>query len=142
MLVADREEPRLGAAKLLDEVELDPVRVLELVHHQVLEAPVPLLADRRRGAKELDGVDLEVGEVEARADPLELRIAPVGLVEHGVERRPRLQREAPLVDISSRSSSFCERLGSPTSGRRGAAMPWLRSRSCATSVMSRMRYGR
>ncbi len=69
VLVADGEEARLGPAKLLDQVELDAVRVLELVDHQVLEAPVP----QRRGppaevAKELDGVDLEVGEVEARAD--------------------------------------------------------------------------
>ena len=51
VLVTDREEARLRATQLFDEVELDPVRVLELVHHQVLEAPVPLFADSGRGAK-------------------------------------------------------------------------------------------
>ncbi len=40
-LVADHEQPRLGAAQRVDQPQLDAVRVLELVHHQVLEALTP-----------------------------------------------------------------------------------------------------
>ena len=58
-----------GPAQGVDQGELDAVRVLELVHHQVLEALPPGLADRSGGPQQLERPQLEVLEVGARSAP-------------------------------------------------------------------------
>ena len=61
-LVADEEEV-LGGEQV-DQLALEPVRVLELVHEHRAEAPALAVADRRVIAKEVPRVQLEILEVE------------------------------------------------------------------------------
>ncbi len=58
---------RVGAAERFDELQLDAVRVLELVDHDVEEPPAPEVSDLLGGRQHLDGEELEVGEVEPGA---------------------------------------------------------------------------
>ncbi len=75
------EEELLGVERV-DELALEPVRVLELVHEHGAEAPPGLLAHLLAGEEEVAGVELEVLEVDARF--ARLRLA-VGLVEAAQE---------------------------------------------------------
>ena len=88
VLVADHEHPGLGAAQHLDQPELDPVGVLELVDHDLVEALAPDPGERRRCAQEVERAQLEVGEVERRALLLEPLVARVHALEQAFERRP------------------------------------------------------
>jgi hypothetical protein len=89
VLVADDEQARGGAAKRLDEVDLDRVRVLELVDQDVIEALAPF-APRGRRPQQLEGAQLEVGEVERRAGGLRVLVAAPERLEGGLERGARV----------------------------------------------------
>ena len=99
VLVPDDEEPRLGAAEGVDQLELDTVRVLELVHHQMGEAGPPRLGHGTGAAQELQGTELEIREVGARALRLELSVAVVVRGEQRGECGQALNG-APLLERS------------------------------------------
>ncbi len=67
--VADEEQLGVGAAQRLDQLQLQTVGVLELVHHQMREAGPVLLADLGLG-QQPNGEQLQVLEVEAGAGRL------------------------------------------------------------------------
>ena len=138
VLVADREELGVGAAEGFDELQLDAVRVLELVDHDVEEPPAPEISHLLGGRQHLDGEELEVREVESGPRGLELGVAAVGLLEHGVERVARADRVLALVLAEGPLLLFLPgraSVGSETAGRRGCTIPWLRRRSCAIRVI-------
>src|SRR5262249_32101336 len=74
-LVADAEQSRLRTAQRVHESELDRVRVLELVHHDVGESRPPRIPHRAVAAKQLERPKLEVLEVGGRS----LRLQPLVL---------------------------------------------------------------
>ena len=74
-LVADQEEAGVRPAQLLDQPQLQAVRVLELVDHQVVELLAVALPQGVGVGEELDRLQLEVLEVERRAVLLELLVA-------------------------------------------------------------------
>ena len=86
-LVADEEEV-LGGEQV-DQLALEPVRVLELVHEHRAEAPALAVADRRVIPEEVPRVQLEILEVERR-----LRLLR-GCV--GVGEAPQQLLEEPAV---------------------------------------------
>ena len=98
-LVADEEEV-LGREQV-DQLALEPVRVLELVHEHRAEAPALPLADRRVVAEQVAGGQLEVLEVERRLARLRRRVrvgeAPQQLLEQGAVARGELV-EGGLLD--------------------------------------------
>ena len=137
VLVAHREELGVRAAERFDELQLDAVRVLELVDHDVGGTARARGLELLGGRKHLDGEELEVREVEAGAGVLQLGVA--------ARRRPRgpAARTARASSAAFASSAVSgleslrwERSGNPTSGRLGRAMPWLRRRSWAARTMS------
>ena len=85
VLVADHEHLGLRAAKLLDQLELDAVGVLELVDHDVLEALAPDRRQRVARAQERERAQLEVEEVERRPLFLERLVAGVEALEQRFE---------------------------------------------------------
>jgi hypothetical protein len=86
VLVADREHPRLGAAQRPDQLELDRVRVLELVDQQVVEALPVALGDCLTLAEQSQREQLEIVEVDARALRLRGGEALVEALEQGPDR--------------------------------------------------------
>ena len=109
-LVADQEQAGVRAAQLLDQPELEAVRVLELVDHQVAELLPVAVTQQLRAGQEPDRSQLQVLEVQRRALRLQLLVAAaepgdelaqllVGGGEHeGRHRRPRpLQRRRVAV---------------------------------------------
>ena len=117
-LVADGED--LGQLRMGDEVDelaLEPVRVLELVDHDEAEAELDLLAEPRIVPQEVARVQLEVLEVDRRLAPLRgvvlLGESHEQLLEQiPVERRELLERRAldrlarRLVRSGSRSAAL------------------------------------
>ena len=96
-LVADREQ--VVALEHLEHVELEPVRVLELVDHDQPEALGPALAAGGRrgvagGGEQVADAELEVLEVEPGAGGLRLR---VGGAEAGEQVGDLDQREPRVV---------------------------------------------
>ena len=97
-LVADREQ--VVALQGLEDVELEPVRVLELVDHDQPEALGPALAAGRVGGEQVAHVELEVVEVEARAAGLGLRVGGAEAREQVGDldqREPRVMVGAALA---------------------------------------------
>ena len=143
-LVADHEQPGLGAAQRVDQRELDAVRVLELVDHQMGEAlpPAPRATARRPRSR-----SSARSSRSSKSAPGALRLEPLVVPVEGAEQvaaaRPGPRsRELGLGRSSARASprrSLTERRAGPGSGRRGGSTPWLRSRSCAASTSSRRR---
>jgi len=78
-LVADEEELALavGPGQQVDELALEPVRVLELVHHDRAEAPALAAADLLVVAQQLPRELLQVLEVERRLALLRLAVGGV-----------------------------------------------------------------
>ena len=72
--VTDREQ--VVAGDRLDQLELDPVGVLELVDHDPLEALGVLAAEVLAAAQQLPGEQLEVLEVDPRKGTLVLGVVP------------------------------------------------------------------
>ena len=96
-LVADEEDLGLLLGEQVDQLALQPVRVLELVDHDRAEAPALALADLGVLAQELARQQLQVLEVERRLAVLGLAVgAVVGEQELlqllAVARRERLER--------------------------------------------------
>ena len=108
-LVADEEDLGVLVREQVDELALEPVRVLELVDHDRAEAPALALADLGVVAQQLPGEQLQVLEVERRLAVLGLAVgAVVGeqellqlLAVAGGERLERglLDRRARLVEL-------------------------------------------
>ena len=92
------EEQVLGREKV-DQLALEPVRVLELVHEHRAEAPALALADLGLVAQQVAGGQLEVLEVERRLGRLRRRIrvgeAAQQLLEQGAVARGELVEGAP-----------------------------------------------
>ena len=95
-LVADHEQPRLRPPQRVDQRQLDAVRVLELVHHQVLEALPPCGSHRSRRSQQPERAQLEVLEVGRRTFRLELLVVATIGVEQGAQRREALGGERGL----------------------------------------------
>ena len=91
-LVADREQ--VVALERLENVQLQPVRVLELVDHEQAEALGPALAIGGVRREQVADAELEVLEVEAGAGGLGLR---VGRAEAGQQVGDLDQREPRVV---------------------------------------------
>ena len=91
-LVADREQ--VVALERLEHVELEPVRVLELVDHDQREALRPALPVLGVGGEQVAHAELEVLEVEPRALRLGLRVARAEARE---QHRDLLERGAGVV---------------------------------------------
>ena len=96
-LVADREHLRPRPGDQVDELALEPVRVLELVHHHGAEPELLALADGVVVAEEVAREELEVLEVEGRLAPLRLGVRVRERVEQLLEelavcRRQLVQR--------------------------------------------------
>ena len=107
-LVADEEELLLGAgAEEVDEVGLEAVRVLELVHHDRAEAELLGLPDRDVLAQELPRPQLQVLEVERR-------LAVLGLGVGGREAGQQLLQELAVT----RGELLERERRAPTSSRR------------------------
>ena len=107
VLVADREQARVRAAEPVDQLELDAVRVLELVDHQV---PEPVAPGRRNGfgrPQQLHRPQLQVREVEARSvrssGPRSARRRP-----RGPAGGPRVRPARPSPRRPSAGSSPCD----------------------------------
>jgi hypothetical protein len=73
-LVADREHLRRRSGDQVDELALERVRVLELVHHHRPEPELLALADRGVVPQQVAREELEVLEVERRLTPLRLGV--------------------------------------------------------------------
>ncbi len=81
-----------------DEVELEPVGVLELVHHEVVETVAPFVARLGVFAQEAHGEQQEVVEIDG-VHALEFRLVAV---EHRADERVFL-RHAARRDARDRS---------------------------------------
>ena len=107
-LVADREE--VAAVERLQDRELARVGVLELVHHQHLEAPRPRLAHARALVEQLARQQLEVVEVHRAAAALERLIgAVVGHEQLIDERAGRDARDVPRMGAGGRGQARAAR---------------------------------
>ena len=119
-LVADREE--VVALERLEHVELQPVRVLELVDHDQLEARRPARAQRGVGGEQVAHAQLEVLEVDAGA-----RVLRGGVGAAEARRAARRAARARAARGGRR-----RRRGTPPTPRgrrrsRRARAPWRRS---------------
>ena len=110
-LVADREQ--VVALQRLEDVELEPVRVLELVDHDQAEALGPALAIGGVSREEIADAELEVLEVEPGAGGLGLG---VGGAEAGQQVGDLDQREARVVVGAALA------VGGPRGAVRGARL--------------------
>ena len=100
-LVADEEE--LAAGHEVDQLALEPVRVLELVDEHVGE-PLPVgLGQVGSGAQEIAGPQLEVGEVDQAAGVLQVAVG--GIEEHAAAARARARSAAASSSRAACSSS-------------------------------------
>ena len=95
-LVADAEQSCLGTAQRIDEGELDAVRVLKLVHHDMGEAHVPGVPHGAVVPQELERPELEVLEVRGRALCLQALVLSVEGDEQRAERGETLLGEREL----------------------------------------------
>jgi hypothetical protein len=85
-LVADREQvARARALERLEHVELEPVRVLELVDHHQLEALGPACAQPGVAGEQVANPQLEVLEVDPGAGGLRGGVRRAEAVEQPVE---------------------------------------------------------
>jgi aryl carrier-like protein len=104
-LVADEEQFRLRGPQQVDDLGLQAVRVLELVHEDRAEALLLALAQLRLGPQQVARLELEVLEVERRFACLRLGV-PLGekrqqlLQERAVARRGLV--ESGLLDRAER----------------------------------------
>ena len=73
-LVTDEEDLGRGAGEQVDELALEPVRVLELVDHDRGEAELLALADLLVVAEQVARAELEILEVERRLAVLRGRV--------------------------------------------------------------------
>ena len=122
-LVADEEDLGVLVREQVDELALEPVRVLELVDHDRAEAPALALADLGVVAQQLTREQLQVLEVERRLAVLGLPVgAVVGeqellqlLAVAGGERLERglLDRGARLVELGRAEIGEIEQLLGP-----------------------------
>ena len=120
-LVADEEDLGVLVREQVDELALEPVRVLELVDHDRAEAPALALADLGVVAQQLARQQLQVLEVERRLAVLGLAVgAVVGEQELlqllAVAGGERLERG--LLDRARAAPR-----ARPSAGRRGRAAP-------------------
>ena len=76
-LIADEEDLGVLVREQVDELALEPVRVLELVDHDRAEAPALALAELGVVAQQLPGEQLQVLEVERRLAVLGLAVGAV-----------------------------------------------------------------
>src|SRR5581483_1465293 len=89
-LVPDEEELRVRRAEQLDDLRLEPVRVLELVDEDRPEARLLALADLGPMPEQVARLELEILEVERRLARLRLRVLPG-------EGREQLLEECPVA---------------------------------------------
>ena len=149
-LVADEEDLGVLVREQVDELALEPVRVLELVDHDRAEAPALALADLGVLAQQLAREQLQVLEVERRLAVLGLPVgAVVGeqqllqlLAIAGGEllQRGLLDRGARLLELGRAAKS--ERSSSPSgpgaeSRKRSAAAPACAPRRAAPRAAPR-----
>ena len=153
-LVADREHLRLVRVRdEVDELALEPVRVLELVDHDHAEAEANRVAHRLVVAEEVARRELEVLEVDDRLAPLRVRVLrrealeqlleqiPVGrgelLERRPLDRLPRVlvRRRAAIPGTTARTGPRPAPAGSP---RRRPAAP-RRPRAAGSRLPSRLR---
>ena len=135
-LVADEEDLGVLVREQVDELALQPVRVLELVDHDRAEAPALALADLGVVAQQLARQQLQVLEVERRLAVLGLAVgAVVGeqellqlLAVAGGERLERglLDRCARLVELGRAQVGEVEQLLGAVAPSRGSAAPHRR----------------
>ena len=84
-LVADEED--LVACHQVDQLALEAVRVLELVHEDRAEAPARVVADLLVQLQKGAGLQLQVFEVECRLASLRLGVGRVELTQDLLEER-------------------------------------------------------
>ena len=130
-LVADEEDLGVLLGEQVDQLALQPVRVLELVDHDRAEAPALALADLGVLAQELARQQLEILEVERRLAVLRLAVgAVVGeqqllqlLAVAGGERLERglLDRGARLLELGRAQVGEVEQLLGAIASSRGSA---------------------
>src|SRR5215471_17134525 len=87
-LVADEEELGLGRPEQVDDLRLEPVRVLELVDEDRAEAGLFPLPELRMRAQERARLELQVREVECRLARLRVRVFPGEQGEELLQERP------------------------------------------------------
>ena len=92
-LVPDEEPLGVGPGQQIDELALEPVRVLELVDHDRAEAQPLALAQRLVGTEQVAGVELEVLEVERRLAVLRRCVLGGEAVQQLLQQLAVLQRQ-------------------------------------------------
>ena len=142
-LVADREDVRqIGMRDEIDELALEAVRVLELVHHDHPEAELRLLPDGVVVAQEVPGSQLQVLEVDDRFAPLrsgilggeafeqllqELAVVGCELLEGGALRRlAGCSKDAARAPLEARAERSTTRSGSEPGVATRSASPAFR----------------
>src|SRR4029079_13754413 len=86
-LVADEEDLCIRGAEEVDEIALEPVRVLELVDHDRPEPEAFALADLGVVAEQVAGVELEILEVERGLADLERGVRSLEALEQLLQHR-------------------------------------------------------
>ena len=102
-LVADVEQLGVRRAQQVDELALEPVRVLELVDHDRAEAPVLAFANLRVVSQQVARVQLEVLEVERRLACLRAGVRGREALEELLQQCPVARRR--LVERSLRDGA-------------------------------------
>ena len=92
-LVPDEEPLGVGPGQQIDELALEPVRVLELVDHDRAEAQPLALAQRLVVAEQVAGVELEILEVERRLAVLRRCVLGREAVQQLLQQLAVLQRQ-------------------------------------------------
>ena len=92
-LVADEEPLRVRPGQQVDELALEPVRVLELVDHDRAEAQPLALAQALVVAQQVAGVQLEILEVERRLAVLRRCVLGGEAVQELLQQLAVLQRQ-------------------------------------------------
>ena len=110
-LVADEEELGLRRPQQVDDLRLQAVRVLELVHEDRAEARLLALAQLRLRPEEVARLELEVLEVERRLARLRLGV-PLG------EQRQELLQKRAVAGRSLVEGGLLYRSRAPRSTRR------------------------
>jgi hypothetical protein len=124
-LVADHEQPRLGSPQRVDQRQLDAIRVLELIHHQVLEALPPRCSDGPGRLQQRERAQLEVLEVGPGALRLQPLVVAVVGVEEGAQCREAVGRQGGLV--RSQLRGLAPSLHGPDWGPRVGEAGWVDS---------------
>ena len=92
-LVADEEPLGIRAGQQVDELALEPVRILELVDHDRAEAQPLALAQRLVVAQQVAGLQLQILEVERRLAVLGRRVLGREAVQKHLQQLAILQRQ-------------------------------------------------